>query len=214
MSLQKGTFIMSAMVRATTSLILCCAAIAACQRLPRSQPRTVGSQERDGVLQALWSDVLRHTPDDKPARMKREWKMLLTTWLPNQWPPTPQTIWTRYAYGLDISMDGASDVSAPFARIERPVGEDSREIITPMAAKLKVIAVHPVRPHGGWRYTLDDEKRILTMALSLTAAPPADARGAVGMKSYFQSWRLGNAEIAAHVEPKHREFFGWLKSEP
>lgn len=84
-----------------------------------------------------------------------------------------------------------------------------------MAAKLKVIAVHPVRPHGGWRYTLDDEKRILTMALSLTGAPAPDARGDGGLKSYFRSWRLGNAYIVARgVEPKHRAFFDWLKSKP
>lgn len=205
---------MSATVRFITCLILCQAPLASCQRPPGSASQTVSPKERDAVIESQWLEVLRNTPDDKPARMKREWKMLLTTWLPGEWPPTPQTVWTRYAYGLDVSMDGASDVSAPFARIERQTGDVSREAVTPMAAKLKVIAVHPVRPHGGWRYTLDDEKRILTMALSLTGAPAPDARGDGGLKSYFQSWRLGNAEIAAHVEPKHRAFFDWLKSKP
>ncbi len=206
---------MTATLRATVFIILCGhATLASCQRPPPAAPQSVSPKQTDSVLDSLWMEALRNTPDDKPARMKREWKMLRTTWLPSEWPPTSRTTWTRYAYGLDMSLDGSSDVSAPFARIERHVGDESREIVTPMAAKLKVIAVHPVRPHGGWRYTLEDEKRMLTLALSLTAAPPPEARGAIGMKSYFQSWRLGNAEIAAHVEPAHRAFFDWLKTAP
>jgi hypothetical protein len=178
------------------------------------KPQTVRPAETERVLASLWRDVLSATPDNKPARMKREWKMILTTWLPDQWPPTSKTVWSRYAYGLDISMDGASDVSAPFARVERRAGSASHETITPMADRLKVIAVHPVRPHKGWRYTLDDEKRMLQMALSLKTEPPADSRTGIGLKSYFQSWRLGSAEIAAHVEPRHCDFFKWLTSSP
>jgi hypothetical protein len=178
------------------------------------KPQTLRPADTERVLASLWRDVVGATPDDKPARMKREWKMILTTWLPDQWPPTSRAVWSRYAYGLDISMDGASDVSAPFARIERRTGANAVETVTPLANRLKVIAVHPVRPHGGWRYTLDDEKRMLQMVLSLTKEPPADARGGIGLKSYFQSWRLGSAEIAKHVEPRHRAFFEWLKSSP
>ena len=178
------------------------------------KPQTVRAAETERVLASLWREVVSATPDDKPARMKREWKMILTTWLPDRWPPTSRTVWSRYAYGLDISLDGASDVSAPFARIERRTGSTSLETITPMADRLKVIAVHPVRPHNGWRYTLDDEKHMLQMALSLTREPPADSRTGIGLKSYFQSWRLGSAEIAAHVEPRHRDFFKWLTSSP
>jgi hypothetical protein len=179
-----------------------------------SNPQIVPPGEINTHLDSLWNSVLKATPDDKPANKKREWQMHLTTWLPDEWPPSPKTTWTRYAYGLDMSMDGSSDVSAPFARIEHRAGDDARETFIPMAGKLKVIAIHPVRPHGGWRYTLDDEKRMLKMALSLTSAPPADARGAAGLKCYFQSWRLGSAEIAAHVGSRHRAFFKWLASEP
>ena len=203
--------IMAPTVRSITWLMLCFASLASCQR-PEAPPQSVSPQERDRVLQGLWNDVVRNSPNDKPANRKREWKMLLTTWLPNEWPPTLQTTWTRYAYGLDLSLDGASDVSAPIARIERRASNASIEMVVPMAAKLKVIAVHPVRPHGGWRYTLDDEKRILAMALALTSAPHPETPGTPGLKSYYQSWRLGSAEIASHVESRHRAFFDWLKS--
>lgn len=174
----------------------------------------IATGQMDAQLTALWADVLKATQDDKPARKKRQWQMKMTTWLAADWPPSSRTVWIRYAYGLDVSMDGASDVSAPFARIERRAGDDAHVTVIPMASSLKVIAVHPVRPHGGWNYTLDDEKHMLAMALALRGLPPADSRGGIGVKSYFTSWRLANAEIAAHVAPNHRVFFKWLDSLP
>lgn len=174
------------------------------------KPLTIRENELDEELGRLWKSVVPATGPKGPRSKTPEWQMKLTTWLPSEWPPRGGTVWTRYAYGLDVSMDGASDVSAPFARVERRRGAGGKLTIIPMATKLKVIAVHPVRPHGGWRYTLEDEKRMLTMALALTGAPPSDSRGGIGIKSYFQSWRLGNAEIAAHVQGRHRAFFNWL----
>ena len=50
------------------------------------------------------------------------------------------------------------------------------------------------------------------LALALTGAPPPETSGAPGLNSYYQSWRLGSAEIATHVQPRHRAFFDWLKN--
>lgn len=196
-------------------LIVCLAVLGSMllvMRAADSKPQIGDAKQIDALVKTLWSTVLAATPDDKRARQKRDWQMHLTTWLPDQWPPTTATVWTRYAYGLDVSMDGASDVSAPFARIEQHVGDPSHQVLTQMAKKLKVIAIHPVRPHGGWRYTLDDEKRVLTKALSLTSEPEAGARETSEMKSYYKSWLLGSAEIAALIESRHRAFFTWMKS--
>ena len=170
----------------------------------------VSSSAVDGELNKLWSAAVKATPIDKPARMKREWKMLQTTWLPERWPPNGSTVWTRYAYGLDVSMDGSSDVSAPIARIERSGSDETKVTVVAMAASLKVIAVHPVRPYGGWKYTAEDEKRMLATAMAMRTAPPADSRTGIGVRSYFQSWRMGNVEIAAHVARDHKAFFKWL----
>lgn len=176
-------------------------------------PRTLRAAAVDEALCELWIAARPGYREDTPREKMREWQMKLTTWLPGEWPPTPQTVWTRYAYGLDVTLDGSAGVSAPFARLERRAGEDPNRVLTPMARSLKVIAIHPVRPHGGWNYTLADEKRVLAHALSLTAAPPAEARGALGLVSYYQAWRLGSAEIAAHVAPQHRAFFAWLDAQ-
>ena len=182
--------------------------ISSCRAEPKSPP--ISTSELSSRLDALWSAAVKATPNDKRARVKREWKMLQTTWLPGDWPPGTRTVWTRYVYGLDVSLDGASDVSAPIARIERSGSDDSKVTLVPMADSLKVIAVHPVRPHGGWKYTVEDEKRMLATAMAMRTAPPEDSRTGIGVRSYFQSWRLGNAEIAAHVAGNHKAFFKWL----
>lgn len=191
-------------------LLLALVLATGCQR-PADQPFHPASPDQcQSTLESLWSTALRNTPDDRQPRMKREWKITLTTWLPDQWPPGHNTRWTRYAYGLDVSLDGSSDVSAPFARIECIGGDASRQMVVPMDDRLKVIAVHPVRPHDGWRYTADDEKRMLATAMALRTSLPAGSRTGIGVKSYFESWRLGNAEIARHVSPRHSAFFSWL----
>src|SRR4030095_10685587 len=94
-----------------------------------------------------------------------------TTCLQSECPPTSRTVWTRYAYGLDVTLDGAAGVSAPFARIERRAGDDPNRVIVPMSQHVKAIDTHPVRPHGGWNYTLEDEQKILRQVLELTSAP-------------------------------------------
>lgn len=172
------------------------------------KPRQLPAGQADAELRKWWNAVSPSTTGD--PRQRRAWQMKLTTWLASEWPPTPQTIWSRYAYGLDVTMDGAAGVSAPFARMECRAGHDPNRVLIPMDGRVKAVATHPVRPHGGWRYTLEDEKRVLDLALALTSAPPAEARGTLGLVSYYQSWRLGSAEIAAMVEPRHRAFFAWL----
>lgn len=174
------------------------------------RPRRVAASGADEELRKWWNASVSAAAGDAPRGDRRDWQLAFTTWLPNEWPPTPQTIWTRYAYGLDVTMDGASGVSMPFARMECRAGNDPSRVLFPMDGRIKAIATHPVRPHGGWRYSLDDEKRILDLALGLTSTPPPQARGTLGLISYYQSWRLGNAEIAAMVETRHRAFFAWL----
>ena len=83
--------------------------------------------------------------------------------------------------------------------------------VTPMAKSVASVATHGVRPHAGWKYTAEDERRILTMAFALRSAPPDDARADLGFRSYYSSWLLGNAEIAAMIEPAHAAFFKWLR---
>lgn len=158
--------------------------------------------------------VAASPPSSNGTAAKPEWKLNYTTWLPNEWPPTTATIWTRYAYGLDVALDGASGVSAPIARLERPVGTAKVFKVVSMAGKLERIGTHAVRPHKGWRYTLDDEENVLSRALALTGEPPEGARGTIGLLSYFKSWRMGNAEIAKHVRSRHKAFFKWLDSLP
>jgi hypothetical protein len=193
----------------TTAMIAVGTLLTLCVRAAKPEPRTVRQEDVDGALRELWLSVAP-TASGPSRNGSRDWQMKQTTWLPNEWPPTPQTVWTRYAYGLDVTLDGSAGVSAPFARVERRAGSDGTSVIIPMERRLKSVATHPVRPHGGWNYTLEDEKRIPTRVLALASAPSDTKQIAV----YYQSWRLGSTEIAAQVAPRHRKFFDWLKEQP
>jgi hypothetical protein len=192
-----------AAIAVVTSLTLCA-------RGAKPDARTVRTADVEDALHELWINVVPATPKNASRKEVRDWQMKLTTWLPNEWPPTSKTVWTRYAYGLDVSLDGVAGVSAPFARIERRAGEDPNCTVIPMERRIKAIDTHPVRPHGGWNYTLEDEKKILARVLALTSTP-SDTRQ---ISAYYQSWRLGSAEIASQVVPRHRQFFDWLKAQP
>jgi hypothetical protein len=172
-----------------------------CVRAAKPESRTVRSQDVEGSLRELWLTV---KPKDS-----RDWQMKQTTWLPSEWPLTPKTTWTRYAYGLDVTLDGSAGVSRSFARVERQAGSHDTCVVIPMDRKINSVATHPVRPHGGWNYTLEDERRILTRALALTSSP-SDTKE---IAKYYQAWQLGSREIAELVASRHRQFFNWLKEQ-
>jgi hypothetical protein len=172
-----------------------------CVKAAKPASRTVRADQVDSELHQLWRGTRKNG---------RDWRMKQTTWLPSEWPPSPGIVWTRYAYGLDVTLDGSAGVSAPFARVERMAGNDASCVISPMEQNVKSFATHPVRPHGGWNYTLAEETEILSQVLKLESVP-SDTRK---IAKYYQSWRLGSAEIAAHVASRHRAFFDWLKSQP
>jgi hypothetical protein len=172
--------------------------------------KTLPARDLDDYLDTLWKKVTPVPAANAPRKERREWLMKQTTWLPGEWPPTPRTVWTRYVYGLDVTLDGSSGVSAPIARIERSAGNESTVIVIPMEHRLKEVATHPVRPHGGWKYTLADERSIFSQLLTIKS-PPSDIQR---LAAYYHSWRMGNAEIAEQVMSRHRAFFNWLKKQP
>ena len=179
-----------------------------------STARGVSLKDGETAIRKLFEQAVAASSEAAPRPAPPQWQLTYTTWLPNEWPPSPQTTWSRYAYGLDVALDGACDVSAPIARLERSAADPRRYLLVPMARTITRIGTHAVRPRGGWNYTLEDEQWVLNHAFALTGLPPAGARGSIGLVSYFQSWKLGNTEIATHVSPQHRAFFKWLKKQP
>lgn len=202
-----------AFVASLVTGVIVAALFVARARAAEAERRLVTPAASDAALRRLFKSAVATAAPDSRTGKPRDWLFAQTTWLPSEWPPTPKTIWTRYAYGLDVTLDGVSGVSAPLARLERPPGEAANWTLIPMAAKLTLIGSHPVRPVGGWRYTKEDEDRVLARALALTAEPPPKERTTTELASYFKSWRLGSAEIAAHVAPQHRAFFTWLEKQ-
>jgi hypothetical protein len=180
--------------------------LALCVRAEHLESRTLSSAEADAALKEWWQQI---APKRKPGAINyrnREWLLKTTTWLPNEWPPSPNTVWTQYAYGLDVTLDGVAGVSAPIARLDRRAACPAPRVFTPMGRTVKSVATHPVRPHDGWHYTAADEAAILAQVLRLTAAPSDTMR----IAAYYHSWRLGNAEITAQIASSHRAFIAWL----
>ncbi len=188
-------------------------ALFACAKPADEAPRTLPLAEAETAMKQRLPELLATSAAGKASSKAPEWIHAVTTWLPSEWPPTPRTVWSRYAYALDVSMDGVSGVSAPYARVERAAGDAKVGTLIPMGKKLERIGRHPVRPHAGWKYTLEDERRMLDFALALDKLPPADSRSGIGLVSYYQSWRLGHAEIAEHLRARHQAFFEWLEKQ-
>ena len=182
-----------------------------CAIAPPAQRVPVGHEEV--ALLTIWKAIDPSSAAGVSSQERRYWQMKTTTWLPSEWPPTATTSWTRYGYGLDVTMDGSAGVSAPFARIERKVGAADCGVIR-MTPGIRAVTTHAARPHGGWNYTLDDERKVLAQALELTSAPPAGASETKLLAAYYRSWKLGSAEIATVVTAHHRAFFAWLDKQP
>jgi hypothetical protein len=104
--------------------------------------------------------------------------------------------------GEDVTLDGVAGVSEPIARIEQQTGAPAACTFTPMSRKVKSVASHAVRPHGGWNYTPADEAEIFSEVLKLTTAPPDSKK----IAAYYHAWRLGSSEIAAQVANDRRSF--------
>lgn len=185
----------------------------ACGRAADAERREVPPAASDAALRELFKRAVAVAAPDARTGKPRDWQLALTTWLPSEWPPTPQTVWTRYAYGLDVTLDGVSGVSAPLARLERPPGNARNWTLIAMANKLTIIGNHAVRPVGGWRYTKEDEDRVLAHALALTGVPTPKEPATRELAAYFKSWRLGSTEITTHVAPRHRTFLAWLEKQ-
>ena len=88
--------------------------IASVQPTARSAIYTT-APEVQGRLDSLW----RQFEPNKDI----SWQAAYTPLFASEWPPTPQTIWTRYAfaYGHDLSQPALVDaqrVARPWARVE------------------------------------------------------------------------------------------------
>lgn len=96
-------------------------------------------------LQGLWDKLDQGTP---PAnKLPTSWSPAYSVLFPTEWPPTPNTLWIRYAYaqGMDVNLHDGVYVSAPWARVELR-GNSTIASIVPLSTRLEPVTTQGVVP--------------------------------------------------------------------
>jgi hypothetical protein len=156
-------------------------------------------------LDALWSQV------DKGDGIA--WSTATTPLFPNEWPPTPNTTWVRYAfaYGKDPQLADGNRVASPWARIEVSSGSDSATVV-PLAATLEAKEVQGVQPiDPAALNALEEGEQVTASALKLTQLPAPDSPEAAALRNYYRAWQKYNGAIASIIKPNHQAFFEWVE---
>jgi hypothetical protein len=141
------------------------------------------------------------------------WTLATTPALPNTWPPTSDTVWTRYAYAhaREFQLADAVRVAKPWATVTlRSAGKDAA--LTQLANALEPISVQGIAPLTREQMAaLQHNDVAQEHALSLTTLPDLSLPDGQNLKAFYQLWLRTNGTIARHVRPAHETFFRWLE---
>ena len=125
-------------------------------------PAHVPLTELSSRLEAMWNtlDQGEVSTDNLPIM----WRAAYSPLFPTEWPPTPTTVWVRYAYayGQDIVLTDGERVAKPWARAELRNGSSTAAIVL-LNPKLEPFEVQGVLP-------LDAETGLCSIRLS--KSPP------------------------------------------
>ncbi len=96
--------------------LLACLTVSSCSFNPSVRPAAitpVSTAMVEQQLQELWDRLDEGSaPTNKPSIV---WSVAYSALFPLEWPPTPATIWIRYAYaqGMDLDLHDGVRVAAP-----------------------------------------------------------------------------------------------------
>ena len=177
---------------------------------PMPSPTPVPLAELAAHLETMWDQLDQgQAPKDS---LPIFWQPAYSPLFPTAWPPGPDTIWVRYAYGQgqDMSITDGVRIAKPWARVEFR-GDKSAGIIIPLTQKVEPFEVQGVSPLDAETQALmQKSEQISTYCLNLKEAPSPDAPNTVTMRRIYQSWLKYNGAIAAVIKPDHSAFFEWV----
>jgi hypothetical protein len=172
-------------------------------------PSSVPLEEAPQHLNALWAQL------DQGSGIT--WSAIYSPLFPSEWPPTPKTIWTRYAfaYGREFpnpTLADAERVSRPWARLElHPSPTGHTATIVPLQSKLEAWEIQGVQPLDQEAFeTLKKEALVSDYCLRLTTLPDPDASETAAMRAFYRTWLKYNGAIASEISPHHTNFIAWL----
>lgn len=161
-------------------------------------------------LQALW-DKLDRGPT--PAnQLPIAWSPAYSALFPTEWPPTPATVWVRYAYAqrIDLNLHDGVRVAAPWAKLELRGGLNT-VILTPLGAKLEPVSTQGVTPlDEAAQAVLATGDEVSAYCLQLTALPQSNNPQTAAMRAFYQTWLQYNGALVELIRPNHEKFLAWL----
>lgn len=161
-------------------------------------------------LQGLW-DKLDRGP--APAdQLPIAWSPAYSVLFPTEWPPTPATVWVRYAYaqGMDLNLHDGVRVATPWARLELRGGQNT-VTLTPLGAKLEPVSVQGVTPlDEAAQAVLVKGDEVSAYCLQLTALPPSNNPQTNAMRAFYQTWLQYNGALVELIRPNHEKFLAWV----
>jgi hypothetical protein len=200
---------------------LACLGLAACSLNPLivsesasiQAPIDVPINELTPRLEAMWDtlDQGEAPPDILPVL----WRAAYSPLFPTEWPPTPSTVWVRYAYayGQDVNLADGARVARPWARAELRGGSSTAAIV-PLSPKLEPFEIQGVSPLDAETSALFDKgEQVSTYCLGLQALPNLNTSEAATMRTFYQAWLNYHGAIASVIKPSHAVFFEWIESQ-
>ena len=180
--------------------------------VPSVQPTTapnnsVSAADWELQLQSLWDKL-----DKGASKPTLSWKLSYSVAFPNDWSPTSNTIWTRYAYaqGMDLDLRDAVRIASPWAKLELR-GNSATVNIASLSTKLDAVTVQGVSPiDATTRAILAKEKSVTDYALQLTSLPLKTDAQATEMRTFYKTWLKYNGALVDLIKSKHIAFLNWV----
>jgi hypothetical protein len=167
---------------------------------------SVSPEEAPNRLDALWRQL------DQGGEIM--WNPAYSPLFPSEWPPTPGTVWTRYAfaYGRDFNLIDAQQVSRFWARVEfHPTPTGHTASVVPMQGKLEAWEVQGVQPLEATESgVLGKEALVSAYCLRLTSLPAPQSNETTGMRDFYRAWLKYNGAIAREITPRYPDFVNWV----
>jgi hypothetical protein len=162
---------------------------------------------------AIWLAACTATTTPTP-QLPIMWRTTQSPVFPSEWPPTTETVWTRYTFAYGSSPSGLSDgmyVTRPLTRTE--VQRDgSAGQSTTLSTDLESVGIQGVSPlDAAASAVLKKGPQIQAQVLQLTTLPGETA--AVELREFYRTWIKLNGRFAAQIRAEHAKFFAWIEND-
>ena len=194
--------------------LLICLFVSGCNFNPSTSPKAtispVPTAEVEQQVQELWNRLDKGSPPTNKPPIA--WNPAYSILFPDEWPPTPATIWVRYVYaqGIDMDLLDGVRVAAPWAKLELR-GNPATITIIPISASLEPVTIQGVEPiDAATQAVLAKGDEVSTYCLQLTAMPQSNSPSVADMRAFYQTWLKYNGALVELIRPNHEEFLAWL----